>query len=234
MVVARSLLESRSTRRNRSSRFPCRVTEPSARHDQGAIAGEIPKPGYHPEGMYEFKIDLDGDAIKDVTRFTFDERDADGKQHCVVRRNRRCGGLDPHAWPTPYACTSARGRRPLAAGSPLSPPGENSIGTFGGIFSRCSHGDWIKWLARKVAERRRAENPYSGIVADGILEWRIGVHRPGRRALAHRAATIWFHRGKGSGPSWVVPSSSWAPGQDRPETSERARRSRRYSRPGPR
>ena len=28
-----------------------------------SIAGDIPVPGYHPEGMYEFKVDLNGDAI---------------------------------------------------------------------------------------------------------------------------------------------------------------------------
>ncbi|MEJ1975369.1 MAG: DUF4331 family protein [Acetobacteraceae bacterium] len=32
-----------------------------------SIAGAIPAPGYHPEGMYEFKVDLDGDAVEDVT-----------------------------------------------------------------------------------------------------------------------------------------------------------------------
>jgi hypothetical protein len=42
-----------------------------------SIAGNIPVPGYHPEGMYEFKIDLDGDAVENLTyRVTFDERDA--------------------------------------------------------------------------------------------------------------------------------------------------------------
>ena len=52
-----------------------------------SIAGDIPAPGYHPEGMYEFKIDLDGDAVEDLTyRFTFDERDGRGKQRFVLRR----------------------------------------------------------------------------------------------------------------------------------------------------
>ena len=51
-----------------------------------SIAGQVPAPGYHPEGMYEFKIDLDGDAVEDVTyRLTFDERDAAGKQRFVLR-----------------------------------------------------------------------------------------------------------------------------------------------------
>ena len=46
-----------------------------------SIAGPIPKPGCHPEGRYEFKVDLDGDAIEEITyRFTFDECDQAGKQ----------------------------------------------------------------------------------------------------------------------------------------------------------
>jgi Domain of unknown function (DUF4331) len=45
-----------------------------------SIAGNIPVPGYHPEGMYEFKIDLNGDVIEELTyRFTFDERDKEGR-----------------------------------------------------------------------------------------------------------------------------------------------------------
>ncbi|MDI2125020.1 DUF4331 family protein [Yinghuangia seranimata] len=33
--------------------------------------------GFHPEGMYEFKVDLDGDAVEDITfRFTFDAVEA--------------------------------------------------------------------------------------------------------------------------------------------------------------
>lgn len=63
-----------------------------------SIAGAIPVPGYHPEGMYEFKIDLDGDAVEDTTyRFTFDERDKDGKQRFVLRRITGPEAADPHA-----------------------------------------------------------------------------------------------------------------------------------------
>jgi hypothetical protein len=51
-----------------------------------SIFGPIPVPGYHPEGMYEFKVDLNGDAIEDITyRITFKERDQNGKQSYVVR-----------------------------------------------------------------------------------------------------------------------------------------------------
>ncbi|HEV8039892.1 MAG TPA: DUF4331 family protein [Bryobacteraceae bacterium] len=63
-----------------------------------SIFGPIPAPGYHPEGGYEFKVDLDGDAVEDVTyRFTFDERDAHGNQRYVVRRIAGADAVNPHA-----------------------------------------------------------------------------------------------------------------------------------------
>ena len=63
-----------------------------------SIFGPIPAPGYHPEGMYEFKIDLNGDAIEDTTyRFTFTERDQQGKQTYTVRRLTGADALNPHA-----------------------------------------------------------------------------------------------------------------------------------------
>ncbi|GAA5156754.1 DUF4331 family protein [Amycolatopsis dongchuanensis] len=52
-----------------------------------SLAGDIPVPGYHPEGMYEFKVDTDGDAVENLTyRFVFGERDERGNQTYVVRR----------------------------------------------------------------------------------------------------------------------------------------------------
>jgi len=63
-----------------------------------SIFGPISAPGYHPEGMYEFKVDVDGDAVEDITyRFTFDERDKQGKQRYVVRCIRGADAVDPHA-----------------------------------------------------------------------------------------------------------------------------------------
>ena len=63
-----------------------------------SIFGPIPVPGYHPEGMYEFKVDLNGDAIEDITyRITFKERDQQGKQSYVVRCIRGADAVDPHA-----------------------------------------------------------------------------------------------------------------------------------------
>lgn len=63
-----------------------------------SIFGPIPAPGYHPEGMYEFKIDLNRDAVEDVTyRLTFDERDAQGKQRYTVRCIKGPEATDPNA-----------------------------------------------------------------------------------------------------------------------------------------
>jgi len=63
-----------------------------------SIFGDIPVPGYHPEGMYEFKVDLNGDAVEDVTyRLTFSERDNHGKQSYVVRCVKGLDAVDPHA-----------------------------------------------------------------------------------------------------------------------------------------
>ncbi|MBZ5641376.1 MAG: DUF4331 domain-containing protein [Acidobacteriia bacterium] len=63
-----------------------------------SIFGEIPAPGYHPEGMYEFKIDLNGDALEEITyRITFQERDAQGQQGYAVRCIRGSDAADPHA-----------------------------------------------------------------------------------------------------------------------------------------
>ena len=63
-----------------------------------SIFGPIPVPGYHPEGMYEFKVDLDGDAVEDLSyRFTFGERDAHGKQRYVVRRIEAADAVNPDA-----------------------------------------------------------------------------------------------------------------------------------------
>ena len=63
-----------------------------------SIAGNIPVPGYHPEGMYEFKVDLERDAVEDLTyRITFDERDGDGRQRFVLRLITGADATDPNA-----------------------------------------------------------------------------------------------------------------------------------------
>jgi Domain of unknown function (DUF4331) len=85
------------------------------------IGGPLVAPGDHPGGMYEFKIDLDGDAVEDVTyQITFDERDAAGQQRFVLRCIRGAGAVDFQTQP---ALSSPKGRRtrrsPRAAGCGL-------------------------------------------------------------------------------------------------------------------
>jgi hypothetical protein len=63
-----------------------------------SIFGPIPAPGYHPEGMYEFKVDLNRDAVEELAyRFTFTERDSQGRQSYVVRCMRGVDAVDSHA-----------------------------------------------------------------------------------------------------------------------------------------
>ncbi|HVM91576.1 MAG TPA: DUF4331 family protein [Terriglobales bacterium] len=63
-----------------------------------SIFGPIPVPGYHPEGMYEFKVDLNGDAVEEVTyRLIFAERDVSGNQSYVVRCIRGADAANPDA-----------------------------------------------------------------------------------------------------------------------------------------
>ncbi len=63
-----------------------------------SIAGPVPNPGFHPEGMYEFKVDLNGDAVEEITyRVKFDERDAAGAQRLTLHRIDGAQASDPHA-----------------------------------------------------------------------------------------------------------------------------------------
>ena len=63
-----------------------------------SIAGPVPSPGFHPEGMYEFKVDLDGDAVEEVTyRVKFGERDAAGRQCLALHRIDGAQAADPSA-----------------------------------------------------------------------------------------------------------------------------------------
>ncbi len=81
-----------------------------------SIAGAVPNPGFHPEGMYEFKVDLDRDAVEEITyrikarrrRPAADDRPSD-RRHTrdgspcagyvgggMVKSHRACGSLTPH------------------------------------------------------------------------------------------------------------------------------------------
>ena len=52
-----------------------------------SIAGRKYPERFHPEALYEFKVDTDGDAIEDVTfRVSFGHGEADGRQALELRR----------------------------------------------------------------------------------------------------------------------------------------------------
>lgn len=54
--------------------------------------------GFHPEAQYLIKLDLDGDAVEDLTyRFTFGEHKAPGSQSIEVRRLAGREAQDPNA-----------------------------------------------------------------------------------------------------------------------------------------
>ena len=62
-----------------------------------SLAGDVPQ-GFHPEALYEFKIDGNGDAVEDVTyRFTFGERDTSGSQEFQLQRIAGVDARDPFA-----------------------------------------------------------------------------------------------------------------------------------------
>lgn len=69
-----------------------------------SIFGPIPEPGYHPEGMYEFKVDLNGDAVEELTyRITFRQRDAQGRQSYTITRLYGAQAVSPEAQGTVVA-----------------------------------------------------------------------------------------------------------------------------------
>jgi hypothetical protein len=63
-----------------------------------SLGGGKPAVGYHPEGMYELKVDLDGDDVEDLTyRFVFAEPASDGSQRFLLHRVDGNDAVDPFA-----------------------------------------------------------------------------------------------------------------------------------------
>ena len=61
-----------------------------------SIAGQMYPGRFHPEALYEFKVDTDGDAMEDVTfRVSFGHDEADGRQAYQVASPRRRRGARP-------------------------------------------------------------------------------------------------------------------------------------------
>jgi len=157
-----------------------------------SIFGAIPTPGYHPEGMYEFKIDLDGDAVEDVTyRITFDARDVAGKQRFVLRRITGAEAIDPDAagavlaqGETGATATGAGGLRLWAdkAGDPfwIEPDVLHAVGH---AFNDGTAIDLSAWDPRKAGNLFAGHTVYSivlevpeaELLASASAKKRIGV-----------------------------------------------------------
>jgi len=135
-----------------------------------SIFGPIPAPGYHPEGFYEFKVDLNGDAVEELTyRFTFDERDSKGNQRYVVRSIRGAEAVNPHApgtvlaqGTTDEAVATPSGLRVWAgkAGDPfwIEPDVLHAVGH---AFQDGTGVDLSKWDASKAKNLFAGQTVYS-------------------------------------------------------------------------
>lgn len=121
-----------------------------------------PIPGYHPEGMYEIKVDLNGDAVEELTyRLTFAERDAHGKQQYAVKRFSGSEATDYNAAGTVVAqgstdqtITSSSGLRAWAghAGDPfwIEPDVLHAVGHAFQDGTKVDLGSWEPSKARNL------------------------------------------------------------------------------------
>ncbi len=161
-----------------------------------SIAGEIPAPGYHPEGMYEFKVDLNGDAVEELTyRITFDARDADGKQRLVLRSITGAEAVDPNAagtivaqGTTGEAVAAANGVRIWTgkAGDPfwIEPDVLHAVGH---AFQDGTLIDLSKWDAKQAKNLFAGHTIYSIVLEvpdEVLLADAGGNHRVGVWAVA--------------------------------------------------
>lgn len=119
-----------------------------------SLGGAVAAPGFHPEGRYEFKVDLDGDAVEEITyRVTFGEVSADGGQSFSVHRISGLAAVDPFAAGVPVvqgqtgtAITNAHGVRAWAgpAGDPfwIEPDVLHAVGHAIQDGTTLTLGDW--------------------------------------------------------------------------------------------
>ncbi|MCX8563021.1 DUF4331 family protein [Mycolicibacterium mucogenicum] len=127
-----------------------------------SLGGDVVDPGFHPEGRYEFKIDLNNDAVEDITyRATFSARDDQGRQEFELRRISGAASADPVANGTLIAsgatgevATSATGVRVWAgrAGDPfwIEPDVLHAVGHAFEEGTRVELRDWTPAQARNL------------------------------------------------------------------------------------
>jgi len=137
-----------------------------------SFGGDVVEPGFHPEGRYEIKVDLDGDAVEDLTyRVTFSKRDTAGHQVYVLHRLSGSEATDPFAEGTPILdgstgtmSTDSTGVRAWAgfAGDPfwIEPDVLHAIGHAVQDGTRLELGEW---------HPDRASNLFSGATVHSLV-----------------------------------------------------------------
>jgi hypothetical protein len=149
-----------------------------------ALSGESAPQGFHPHAQHLIKIDLDGDAVEDLTyRLTFAERDGAGKQAVELRR---LSGREAHS-PTVLGTVIAGGATDAViagvagvrlwtgrASDPFSI--DRTVGTaVAAAFKAGARVDLSGWQA-DTAENLFAGAPVSAIVLevpDTEITWRL-------------------------------------------------------------
>jgi hypothetical protein len=127
-----------------------------------SFGGDVTVPGFHPEGRYEFKIDLDADAAEDITyRVTFGAADTSGGQEISLERISGAAAANPFApgvrlldGRTGDAITSPSGVRVWAgvAGDPfwIEPDVLHAVGHAIQDGTSIDLGDWHPARARNL------------------------------------------------------------------------------------
>ena len=96
-------------------------------------AGKSSPPTFHPEAVYEIKLDTDGDAVEDAAfRVTFGGPDTDGAQGFAVSRAEGVALRDPGARKASCSARVVPGRRspsPAAVGPGRGSPPTRSSAT---------------------------------------------------------------------------------------------------------
>jgi hypothetical protein len=156
--------------------FALNVNPPSA--ERGAPLG------FHPMGQYAIKLDLDGDALEDLTyRFTFGERDAAEQQTMQLRRLAGRHAAEPAVPGTVIAdgatgaATLGRGGLRLWAGSAMDPFGVDpmlmkAVGAAFRLGTRVDLSGWQSSAATSVSTGATVQSIVVE-VPDAELSWRL-------------------------------------------------------------
>jgi hypothetical protein len=149
-----------------------------------SIAGAAAPPGFHPEAQYDIKLDLDGDAVEDLTyRLTFGKRDAAERQTVQLRRLAGRNAVDPAAPGTAVvggttgAVMGGTGGLRLWAGRAADPFSVDPtvLGAVSAAFQRGTRIDLSGWKPGSATNRFAGTTVHAIVleVPDAELTWRL-------------------------------------------------------------